>query len=243
MGSFVALQRVLEPRADHVLVVREETTRRGEKGSGAPPLLGRGRSDAEESLHEGTEEPIIELSEGTLFVPAPPDMDEPAYGFELQEIPLYAPEVIAEAVLSAEGMKLVQGTSGEWVDWKARWELGERFIEISLNALPAVTAGDDPVLSWESSLVSARCTSSELLSIWTAICSRCPGVWLADPERPALVAPLIRGTIEGLAGDLAHRNPAFHLAADHPEPGAGGLLHREDVEPRVGTTWSLILSG
>jgi hypothetical protein len=40
LASFVALQRVIEPRAEHVLVVQEEKAPRGEKGSGAPPVAG-----------------------------------------------------------------------------------------------------------------------------------------------------------------------------------------------------------
>ena len=42
MGSFVALQRMIEPQAEHVHIVQEERTRRGEEGCGAPPLSGEG---------------------------------------------------------------------------------------------------------------------------------------------------------------------------------------------------------
>jgi hypothetical protein len=52
VGSFVALQRVLEPTAEHVQIVREERTRRAEQGSGAPPLASGLNGDDEESLRE-----------------------------------------------------------------------------------------------------------------------------------------------------------------------------------------------
>ena len=48
MGSFVALERVIEPRAEHVMIVHEEKVTRGEEASGAPPLAGAmGDDDAE----------------------------------------------------------------------------------------------------------------------------------------------------------------------------------------------------
>jgi hypothetical protein len=45
-----------------------------------------------------------------LFVPAPFDLDEPAYGFGRHDIPLYPPEEIAGAVLSAEAMTRPRGS-------------------------------------------------------------------------------------------------------------------------------------
>ena len=39
MGSFVALQRAIEPQAEHVHIVHEERKFSEEEGSAAPPLL------------------------------------------------------------------------------------------------------------------------------------------------------------------------------------------------------------
>jgi hypothetical protein len=179
LGSFVALQRVLEPRAEHVLIVHEEKTRRGQEGSGAPPLLSHFQG-ADDVFSAGADESLITLGEGARFVPAPADLDEPAHVRELDDVPFYASDDVAEAILAIPGMRLVDGAEHAWTAWKARWEADEQFIEIRLSASFRGTGVAGDVAPWEDSPILACCTPSQLLTVWKTVRARCPGVWLAD---------------------------------------------------------------
>jgi hypothetical protein len=92
-------------------------------------------------------ESIIDPPGGWRFVPAPPDLDEPSYSFESYRIPLYPPEVVADAILPAPGMQVVRPAESSWEDWKARWEDAGRFIELGINALDAESNGASLVAS------------------------------------------------------------------------------------------------
>jgi hypothetical protein len=125
-------------------------------------------------------ESVIDPTDLWLLVPAPPELKEPAYSFESYRIPLYPPEEVAVAILSAPGMR-IDGPTRSWEDWKARWEEAGRYIEVGINAMEAEPDGG-PVLAWESSPLDVHCRPSEFLAVWEAIRSRCPGVWLDDED-------------------------------------------------------------
>lgn len=125
-------------------------------------------------------EPIIDPDDLWLLVPAPPELEEPAYSFESYRLPLYTPEEVAAAVLSAPGM-WIDRPSSTWQDWKARWEQAGHYIEVEINAMEAESEVGT-VLAWESSPIRVRCRPSEFLAVWASIRSRCRGVWLADED-------------------------------------------------------------
>ena len=95
-------------------------------------------------------------------------------------VPLYPPEEVAAAILSAPGMR-IDRPAPTWEDWKARWEQAGRYIEVELNAMEA-ESDVGAVLAWESSPIRVRCRPSEFLAVWESIRSRCRGVWLADED-------------------------------------------------------------
>jgi hypothetical protein len=132
-------------------------------------------------------EPILDAPDSWLLVPALAELKEPAYSFELNDLPLYPPEVIADAILSAPGVRLAQPAQPSWKDWKARWEEKGRYIEIAINALEAESE-NGKILAWESSSIRLHCRPSELLAVWEVIRSKCPGVWL-DDEHSRLWSP------------------------------------------------------
>jgi hypothetical protein len=125
-------------------------------------------------------EPIIDPADSWLLVPAPAELEEPAYSFESYRVPLYPPEEVAAAILSAPGMR-IDGPARSWEDWKARWEEAGLYIEVGINALEAESDGGT-VLAWESSPVRVHCRPSEFLAVWESIRCRCPGVWLDDED-------------------------------------------------------------
>jgi hypothetical protein len=131
-------------------------------------------------------EPIIDPDDMWLLVPAPPELKEPAYSFDSYRIPLYPPDEIAAAILSAPGMR-IERPPRTWEDWKARWEQAGRYIEVEINAMEA-ESDVGTVLAWESSPIRVRCRPSEFLAVWESIRSRCGGVWLAD-ENDRLWSP------------------------------------------------------
>jgi hypothetical protein len=125
-------------------------------------------------------ESVIDSADSWLLVPAPPDLEEPAYSFASYEIPLYPPEIVAVAILAAPAMR-VDRKANSWEDWVARWEEAGRYIEIRINVMEA-EPDSGPVLAWESSPIHVHCWPSEFLAVWEAIRSRCPGVWLDDED-------------------------------------------------------------
>lgn len=126
-------------------------------------------------------EPVITSGSSWLLVPAPPDLNEPAFSFDSYDSPLYPPEAIAAAILSVPGMQLVRPVQPSWGDWRARWESAGHLIELTINVLDAESEAGK-IVAWESSLVNARCHPSDLFAIWNAIRSVCPGVWLDDDD-------------------------------------------------------------
>src|SRR5262249_41953208 len=60
--------------------------------------------------------PVIDSCDSWLFVPAPADLLEPVYSFEMKNPPIYAPEVIADAILSAPHMRLIRPAQPSWTD-------------------------------------------------------------------------------------------------------------------------------
>jgi hypothetical protein len=124
---------------------------------------------------------IIDSSESWLLVPAPAELQEPVYSFEVKNPPIYAPEVIADAILSAPHMRLFRPAQTSWSDWIARWQRENRYIELGINVLEAESENGE-TLAWESSSVRIHCLSSEFIAVWEGIRSKCPGVWLDDEE-------------------------------------------------------------
>jgi len=120
----------------------------------------------------------LDLSE-LDFVFGPRELPERAFRFAVEQVEVYSPDEFAVAVLSAPGVHLAQSAVPTWSDWRARWEQGDRFIELDMLPCPI-----DPeyrpgvAVAWGGSRLRANCLLGDVLDLWAAIRSKCPGVWL-----------------------------------------------------------------
>lgn len=103
-------------------------------------------------------------------------MDEPRSSLDLHELVEHTPAAIADSLLSFPGTRLLHPAERSWWDWKARWESGERYIEID------VTLFDNEEQHWGGSSLDANCSVEDLLTLWRVLQSRHSGIWLHDPD-------------------------------------------------------------
>jgi hypothetical protein len=95
----------------------------------------------------------LDLTE-TCFSVGPREPREPAFSFDTISIDLYTPEFVAEASLSVPGTRLLHLADPSWSDWLARWEEGDRYINLNINAVEVDPEGSGGIpLAWESSLL------------------------------------------------------------------------------------------
>lgn len=110
------------------------------------------------------------------FIPGPADLVQPINSQDLQDIPLYLPDAIAESFLRFPGMQLVHLPTPSWWEWLARWESNSDFIEVGM------TLFDGEQQSWGGSPIQANCSLHAIQSLLSHLRSRHSGVWLHDPE-------------------------------------------------------------
>jgi hypothetical protein len=123
------------------------------------------------------DEPLMDVK-GLALVPGPADIEQPLYSFQVyDEIVGHAPEGVAAALLSIPGMRRTNSAEPSSWDWKARWDIGDRYLELDFTLLEP----DDGV-AWGGSNLRGRCRRSDLMSIWSALRERFEGVWLHDAE-------------------------------------------------------------
>lgn len=86
------------------------------------------------------------------MIPGPAELAEPINSQDLQDIAVYSPAAIAEAILSFPGMTLLQTPTPSWWEWRGRWESGGEFIEVGM------TLFEDEAQSWGGSPMTADCS-------------------------------------------------------------------------------------
>lgn len=122
---------------------------------------------------------LTELS----FVAGPLILPDDFSSVDLRDGEVYSPEAIAQAFLAVPGCRLRQAPDPSWQQWCARWESGQRYIEVDLMACPVdpqEAAGHAHL--WGGSSLRTHCLLSDLLSFWKAVQRCCPAVWLHDTE-------------------------------------------------------------
>jgi hypothetical protein len=124
----------------------------------------------------------LDLTEISLS-PGPRQLHEPAFSFDTHSIVLHPPEAIAEAFLSVPGTRLLHPAKSSWDAWKARWEEGERSIDLDINALEVdAEDGGGLSLAWENSSLHTHCLLADLMLFWESVLAQCPGAWLQDTD-------------------------------------------------------------
>lgn len=122
---------------------------------------------------------LTELS----FVAGPLILPNDFSSVDLRDGAVYSPEAIAQAFLAVPGCRLLQAPDASWQQWRARWESGQRWIEVDLAACPvAPEEAASHAFLWGGSGVKTHCLLADLLTFWKAIQDRCPAVWLHDAE-------------------------------------------------------------
>ena len=110
------------------------------------------------------------------IVPGPQALVEPAVSFDTHEVVEYAPELVAQAVLSIPNARLLSTSDATWWDWKARCDTPDGWIEIDM------TLFDVEPPSWGGSGLTVECGPASLLDFWCRLRVTCPAAWLHDAD-------------------------------------------------------------
>lgn len=113
---------------------------------------------------------LLDLQDWSL-VPGPHD-HAPSSSLNLHEITLYAPELVAEAILALPGMKLAHRADPTWWDSSARWEQDGRWIEVGITLFDTIPP------AWGGSGLEGICELADLLDLWAVVRSRVPASWM-----------------------------------------------------------------
>jgi hypothetical protein len=113
---------------------------------------------------------LLDLKDWSL-VPGP-HVHAPSSSVDLHEVTLYAPELVAEAILAFPGMKLLRRADPTWWEWSARWEQSGRWIEVG------ITLFDTEPPAWGGSGLAGICELADVLDLWMAVRSRAPASWM-----------------------------------------------------------------
>src|SRR5215208_6439805 len=113
---------------------------------------------------------LIDLSHWSL-IPGPL-ANPPADSLALTDIVEYDPAVVAETILEFPGMRLQHPAEPTWWEWVARWEEGERWVELDL------TLFDIEPPAWGGSGLHGHCEVTDILGIWMAVRRRVPACWM-----------------------------------------------------------------
>lgn len=105
------------------------------------------------------------LSAGPLAHP-------PASSLVLEDIVLYPPEIVADAILSYPGMRLKHPADPTWWDWVARWDERGRWIEVGFTLFDT----DPP--AWGGSGLDGCCELTDILELWSTVRNRVPACWM-----------------------------------------------------------------
>jgi hypothetical protein len=123
-------------------------------------------------------EPLMDVR-GLALVPGPAEIEQPLYSFEVQdELVSHSPEAVAAVFLNVPGMKRSNDAAPDSGLWKARWEEGDRCIDLDFTVME-IKPGE---VVWGGSNLQGRCRFSDLLYIWSALRERFEGIWLHDAD-------------------------------------------------------------
>ena len=109
------------------------------------------------------------------LVPGPEDVSDVPDSLGQFDIAEYAPEDIAERILSIEGTRLVR-SGPEWWDWRACYESDRDMFEVTMTLFET-----DPV-TWGGSNIVACSDPSELLRFWRLLRVSHPRIWLHNSD-------------------------------------------------------------
>jgi hypothetical protein len=116
---------------------------------------------------------------GFALVPGPVEIDQPLYSFEVDDdIVLHLPEEVALALLAIPGMRRTNAAEPASGNWTARWEEGERYLDLDFTLMES----NEGEFFWGGSNLRGRCTRADLLGCWSALNKRFEGVWLHGPD-------------------------------------------------------------
>jgi hypothetical protein len=105
------------------------------------------------------------------LVPGPRSFEEPFHSYCVNEIAEYAPESIADTLLSIPGIRVLHAAEPSWWEWEAVWEEGDRMI------LLGMTLFEDSGY-WGGTKLECDCTLADILNLWVAVRINHPSVWL-----------------------------------------------------------------
>jgi hypothetical protein len=103
-----------------------------------------------------------------------PLANPPKSSSALDDIVLYPPHVVANALIAVPGMRVKHAAEPSWGDLVLRWSEGDRWIEIGFTAFD----GDPP--AWGGSGLNGECDLADILEVWEAIRSMIPACWMHD---------------------------------------------------------------
>jgi hypothetical protein len=109
------------------------------------------------------------------FIPGPKQMDAPMNSTSLQDITEHPAADIAATLLAYPGTELVHRAEPSWWNWKARWHDGDRVINLNSSLFEDET-------TWGGLDIEADCLVGDILSLWSFLLSKHPGIWLHAPD-------------------------------------------------------------
>ncbi len=78
---------------------------------------------------------LLDLTEFSL-VWGPLDLPDNAYSFADDWVSqIYAPDEVADAILSVPGVRLIHAAVPRWEDWAARWEGAGGHIDVDMTGV------------------------------------------------------------------------------------------------------------
>jgi hypothetical protein len=94
---------------------------------------------------------------------------------------MHRTQVVADAILSIPGCRLVHPASPEWWHWKAEWASEGRSIVVSQMSdcevdLPEIDR------AFGGASLAGHATMPDILRFWGALCEKLDGIWFHDPD-------------------------------------------------------------
>src|SRR5688572_2106991 len=96
--------------------------------------------------------------------PGPLAGDEPVHTVEAQDLTEYDYPEVAGAILAIPGTRCVRGATPKWDLWRAKWESGDRYIEVDMMPDDEhLVSADDPTRHiWSGGRLICDCTVGDL---------------------------------------------------------------------------------
>jgi hypothetical protein len=110
------------------------------------------------------------------IVAGPRKIRPPFVSYESHEIVNYLPADVAKHMLQFPGMRLVHAANPKWWDWKARWKLGQSFIEMGMQIFET-----EPI-TWAGFSLKTKCSLDEFMLLWGHLQRRFPAAWLHNVD-------------------------------------------------------------